>query len=56
MRYIMNFTEAGKMLCSRDISRLRADVAANCNVFLQLCKEAGLIKSGNKLCMEAMYI
>ena len=30
------------MLCSRDISRLRADVAANCNVFLRLCKEAGL--------------
>lgn len=30
------------MLCSRDISRLRADVAANCNVFLRLCKAAGL--------------
>lgn len=30
------------MLNSRDITKLRADVAANCNVFLQLCKEAGL--------------
>ena len=30
------------MLNSRDITKLRADVAVNCNVFLQLCKEAGL--------------
>lgn len=30
------------MLKSRDISRLRSDVAANCRVFIQWCKAAGL--------------
>ena len=30
------------MLCSRDISRLRADVAANCRLFLEECKKQGL--------------
>ena len=30
------------MLNSRDINNLRPDVAANCRVFLGLCKEAGL--------------
>ena len=30
------------MLKSRDISRLRSDVAANCRVFIQRCKAAGL--------------
>ena len=30
------------MLNSRDISRLRPDVAANCRRWLELCKEAGL--------------
>lgn len=30
------------MLKSRDISRLRPDVAANCRVFIQRCKAAGL--------------
>lgn len=30
------------MLNSRDIEKLRADVAANCRVFLDLCKAAGL--------------
>ena len=31
-----------RMLNSRDIDRLRPDVAANCRVFLDLCKAAGL--------------
>lgn len=30
------------MLCSRDISRLRADVAANCRLFVEECKKQGL--------------
>ena len=30
------------MLNSRDIDTLRSDVAANCRVWLELCKEAGL--------------
>ena len=30
------------MLSSRDINNLRPDVAANCRVFLGLCKEANL--------------
>ena len=30
------------MLCSRDIDRLRADVAANCRVFISLCAAEGL--------------
>ena len=30
------------MLNSRDIDKLRADVAANCRVFLELCKAEGL--------------
>ena len=30
------------MLCSRDISRLRADVAANCRLFVEECKKHGL--------------
>lgn len=30
------------MLKSRDISQLRSDVAANCRVFIQRCKAAGL--------------
>lgn len=30
------------MLCSRDISRLRADVAANCSLFVEECKKQGL--------------
>lgn len=30
------------MLNSRDIDRLRPDVAANCRIWLELCKEAGL--------------
>ena len=30
------------MLNSRDIDDLRADVAANCRVWMQLCRDAGL--------------
>ena len=30
------------MLNSRDISMLRSDVAANCRVFIELCKKEGL--------------
>ena len=30
------------MLCSRDISLLRADVAANCRLFVEECKKQGL--------------
>lgn len=30
------------MLCSRDISRLRADVAANCRLFVEECQKHGL--------------
>lgn len=30
------------MLCSRDISRLRADVAANCRLFVEECQKQGL--------------
>ena len=30
------------MLCSRDITLLRPDVAANCRKWLELCQEAGL--------------
>lgn len=30
------------MLNSRDISKLRSDVADNCRVFLEMCEEAGL--------------
>ena len=30
------------MLNSRDISVLRSDVAANCRVFIELCKKEGL--------------
>ena len=30
------------MLKSRDINRLRSDVAANCRIFLSLCKAEGL--------------
>ena len=30
------------MLCSRDISLLRADVAANCHLFVEECKKQGL--------------
>ena len=31
------------MLNSRDIDRLRPDVAANCRAWLELCRAAGLL-------------
>ena len=37
------------MLNSRDIDDLRADVAANCRVWMQLCRDAGESGMGEKI-------
>ena len=37
------------MLNSRDIDDLRADVAANCRVWMQLCRDAGAGALAQKL-------